>query len=44
MPTADEWTNGGYEVDNSPFGQNADEVLEREILATLRSMRDAHSA
>jgi hypothetical protein len=40
MPTADEWTKGGYEVENSPFGQNAAEVLQREILATLRGLRD----
>jgi hypothetical protein len=40
MPTAEEWANGGYEVDNSPFGQNAAEVLEREILATLRRLRN----
>src|SRR6266566_1920964 len=31
LPTADEWTNGGYEVENSPFGQNAAEVLQKEI-------------
>ena len=39
LPTADEWTKGGYEVENSPFGQNAAEVLQRELLATLRAMR-----
>lgn len=44
MPTADEWSNGGYEVDNAPFGQTAAEVLEKEILATLRTLRDAHPA
>ena len=27
MPTADEWTKGGYEVENSPFGQSAAEAL-----------------
>jgi hypothetical protein len=35
LPTADEWSKGGYEVENSPFGQNAAETLEREILETL---------
>lgn len=39
MPTAEEWTKGGYEVENSPFGQNAAEVLQREILNTLRQLR-----
>jgi hypothetical protein len=40
MPTADEWPKGGYEVENSPFGQNAAESLQNEILATLRGLRD----
>src|ERR1051325_8411422 len=40
MPTADEWAKGGYEVENSPFGQSAAQALQREILATLRSLRD----
>ncbi len=35
MPTAHEWTRGGYEVENSPFGQSAAETLQKEILATL---------
>ena len=39
LPTADEWTKGGYEVDNSPFGQNAAEVLEKEILGSLTALR-----
>ena len=39
LPTADEWTNGGYEVENSPFGQNAAEVLQKEILDTLGSLK-----
>jgi Neutral/alkaline non-lysosomal ceramidase, N-terminal len=38
MPTAEEWSKGGYEVENSPFGQEAAEVLEREILETLNSL------
>jgi hypothetical protein len=38
MPTADEWAKGGYEVDNSPFGQDAAEVLEKKILEGLHSM------
>ncbi len=40
MATAVEWPKGGYEVENSPFGQSAAEVLEREILQTLNSMRE----
>jgi hypothetical protein len=39
MATADEWTKGGYEVENSPFGQNAAEALEKEILQTLNELR-----
>jgi hypothetical protein len=39
MPTAEEWTRGGYEVENSPFGQAAAEVLTAEILQTLRTLR-----
>ena len=39
MPTAEEWDQGGYEVDNSPFGRGAAEVLAKEIVATLREMR-----
>jgi hypothetical protein len=35
----EEWSKGGYEVENSPFGQNAAEVLQREILNTLRQLR-----
>jgi hypothetical protein len=39
MATAEEWPKGGYEVENSPFGKNAAETLQIEILKTLRSMR-----
>ena len=39
MPTADEWTRGGYEVENSPFGQGAAEVLQKEIVETLNGLR-----
>jgi hypothetical protein len=41
MPTAEEWAKGGYEVENSPFGQGAAETLTREILSTLRELRGA---
>lgn len=41
LPTADEWAKGGYEVENSPFGQGAAECLQREILSTLRSLHGA---
>ena len=39
MPTADEWTKGGYEVDNSPFGQGAAVTLETEVLKILDELR-----
>ena len=39
MPTAGEWSKGGYEVDNSPFGEDAAEVLTGEILRKLESIR-----
>lgn len=39
MPTADEWTKGGYEVENSPFGQGAAETLQEEIIAALKELR-----
>jgi len=32
MPTAEEWPKGGYEVENSPFGQSAADTLITEIL------------
>ncbi len=39
LPTAEEWTQGGYEVENSPFGQPAAEVLSQEILRALHSLK-----
>lgn len=39
LPTADEWAKGGYEVENSPFGQLAADVLQKEIIATLHELR-----
>jgi hypothetical protein len=39
MATAVEWPKGGYEVENSPFGERAAETLEKEILKTLAEMR-----
>ncbi len=44
MPTAHEWTKGGYEVENSPFGQGAAEVLSREILNSLQELRGQAAA
>ena len=41
MPTAEEWPRGGYEVENSPFGQAAAETLIEEILEALKSLRQA---
>jgi len=39
LATAAEWPKGGYEVDNSPFGQSAAETLQSEIIRTLHSLR-----
>ena len=39
MPTAEEWAKGGYEVDNSPFGQDAAKVLIEQILSRLKILR-----
>jgi len=30
------WPMGGYEVENSPFGKNAAEHLQKKIIATLK--------
>ncbi len=39
MATAEEWPKGGYEVENSPFGQDAAEVFQSEILKILSALR-----
>jgi hypothetical protein len=39
MPTAGEWTKGGYEVENSPFGQGAAHSLADEIVKELNTLR-----
>ena len=39
MATVQEWPKGGYEVENSPFGQTAAETLTENILETLRALR-----
>jgi hypothetical protein len=39
MATAEEWPKGGYEVENSPFGQSAAQTLTDQILKTLHSLR-----
>jgi hypothetical protein len=39
MPTAEEWTKGGYEVENSPFGQGAAQVLTEAVVKELRALR-----
>jgi hypothetical protein len=44
MPTADEWPKGGYEVENSPFGQGTAEVLQAEIISSLHQMRASAKA
>jgi hypothetical protein len=38
MATAEEWPKGGYEVENSPFGQPAAEVLTEQVLETLQML------
>jgi hypothetical protein len=38
MPTAEEWPKGGYEVENSPFGQSAADILTGQILDTLQTL------
>jgi len=39
MATGKEWPKGGYEVENSPFGATAAEVLQVEIVETLKRAR-----
>jgi hypothetical protein len=39
LATRKEWAKGGYEVENSPFGESAADVLEQEILGALRKLR-----
>ena len=39
MPTRLEWAKGGYEVENSPFGEAAAETLIDEIVAKLNRIR-----
>jgi hypothetical protein len=39
MATREEWPKGGYEVENSPFGEAAAEVLTERILDILREAR-----
>ena len=38
MATAEEWPKGGYEVENSPFGQTAAAALTHSILETLQQL------
>jgi neutral ceramidase len=44
LPTPEEWDQGGYEVENSPFGRDAAPALQREILAALTALRAAAPA
>ncbi len=39
MATSEEWPKGGYEVENSPFGQYAADTLTKEIVTTLQTLR-----
>jgi Neutral/alkaline non-lysosomal ceramidase, N-terminal len=39
MATAEEWPKGGYEVENSPFGQHAADVLTGAILRRLQALK-----
>jgi hypothetical protein len=41
MPTRVEWSKGGYEVENSPFGQAAAEELIEKIVTQLGRVRGA---
>jgi hypothetical protein len=41
MATAEEWPKGGYEVENSPFGQGAVDMLANDILDALRKLRSS---
>jgi hypothetical protein len=38
MATAEEWLKGGYEVENSPFGKTAADVLTTELLRSLKEL------
>jgi len=40
MATAEEWPKGGYEVENSPFGQTAAQTLTNAILHILAGAKD----
>lgn len=40
MATPQEWPKGGYEVENSPFGQYAADTLTEEVLRTLTALRE----
>ena len=40
MATPQEWPKGGYEVENSPFGQYAADTLVEEVLRTLTALRE----
>jgi hypothetical protein len=39
MATAEEWPKGGYEVENSPFGQSAADILTGQILDMVQTLR-----
>ncbi len=40
MPTRIEWAKGGYEVENSPFGEGAAEALVEQIVAELHGIKN----
>jgi hypothetical protein len=44
LPTAEEWAHGGYEVENSPFGRDASELLQQEVIQTLKQLRAVQAA
>lgn len=44
LPTAAEWDQGGYEVENSPFGRDAAQTLQDEILRELHALRQAKAS
>jgi neutral ceramidase len=44
MPTRTEWSKGGYEVENSPFGEDAAETLIEWIVRELCGLRRTSTA
>ena len=43
LPTTCEYDHGGYEVERTPYGHNADQKLIDEIVALLQTFSDEHA-